>query len=127
MRQTFFFYSKRRQFVTSYLLYAIVMNISMLLSSSIGGIFSIIALFGFCFACVHVIKLAKIGREVQKEYAKKSTESKEQNSPTPIQKEEKQAKEKPSEQNAGEPIYYIVERKRRTKSSFGEPKRIHFK
>ena len=103
------------------------MNISMLLSSSIGGIFSIIALFGFCFACVHVIKLAKIGRETQKEYAKKSTESKEQTSPTPIQKEEKQAKEKPSEQNAGEPIYYIVERKRRTKSSFGEPKRIHFK
>ena len=103
------------------------MNISMLLSSSVGGFFSIIALFIFCFACVHVVKLAKIGREVQKENAKKSTETKEQTSPAPVQKEEKQAQEKPSKQNVGEPIYYIVERKRRTKSSFGEPKRIHFK
>ena len=102
------------------------MNVqSILLVSSVWGFISVLFLFLFCFFCVHVVKLAKIGRYYQKENAKKANASP---PPQPTQDNEKEkAQEKPSESNRGEPIYYIVERKKRTKSSFGPPKRIDFK
>jgi hypothetical protein len=58
--------------------------------------------------------LAKLGRKYQKE---KLTAVK-----TPPQQQEKAPPK-----DTGEPVYYIVEKKRRNKTSYGEPKRIQFK
>ena len=49
-------------------------------------------------------------------------QNKKPQNPEPKKEEKKAPAETPQE-----PIYYIVERKRRTKSSYGEPKRINFK
>ena len=75
------------------------------------GAFSLLVLFGVCFLLIHIVKLIKIGWLAQKKNA-------------PEQKEEEKT---PAPSSAQEPVYYIVERKRRTKSSYGEPKRIRFK
>ena len=88
-----------------------------LLASPILGAVWLIFLFLLCFFAVHFIRLAKLGQRWREE----QTQKKEQK-PAP-EKEEKQT----PPNNTGEPIYYIVERKRRTKSSFGEPKQIRFK
>ena len=81
------------------------------------GAIWLVILFLLCFFAVHFIQLARLGQRWRKEQEKNS-----QPKPAP-QQEEKQAPPK----NAEEPIYYIVERKRRTKSSFSEPKQIRFK
>ena len=75
------------------------------------GTFSLIVLFSLCFLLIHTVKLIKIGWLAQKKEK-------------PPEKKEEKA---PAQPNTQEPVYYIVERKRRTKSSYGEPKRINFK
>ena len=86
---------------------------SLLVSSALGVVW-LVLLFGVCFLCVHIIRLAKLGRKYQKE---KLTAVK-----TPPQQQEKAPPK-----DTGEPVYYIVEKKRRNKTSSGEPKRIQFK
>lgn len=76
------------------------------------GTLSLIFLFCACFLIIHIIKLIKIGWLAQGK----------------MENNEKKEEEKaPAPKPAQEPVYYIVERKRRAKSSFSEPKRIHFK
>ena len=88
---------------------------TLLLSSPIVGFVWSSLLFGFCFLCVHILKLARIGWQ-----APKTTPSTQNQ-----QEEKKEEKKAPAPQ---EPIYYIVERKtRRAKSSYTEPKEIRFK
>lgn len=94
-----------------------------LLVSPFWGILWLVFLFFVCFFGVHLVKLARLGRE----YQKKNEDKKEEKS-KPVEKSAEKAEQKPSPQNpAGEPIYYIVERKRKTKSSFSPPKEIKFK
>lgn len=82
------------------------------------GIFWLLFLFGCCFFTVHLIRLARIG---QKHLRQTQT-------PTEHKPPVKAEKEKtPAQEPAREPIYYIVERKRKTKSSFSDPKEIRFK
>lgn len=81
------------------------------------GFLWLILLFIICFLFVHILRLAQLGRKYQKECKKPPASPK---SP-PI--EEK--KSPPS--NEGGCVYYIVERKRRAKQDYGEPKRIQFK
>ena len=89
------------------------MNI--LLASSALGVVWLLLLFALCFLIVHVIRLAQFGRQYQKE--KQTT----QQAPSPP------PEQKTPSQREGEPVYYIVEKKRRNKTSYGEPKRIQFK
>ena len=96
--------------------YTVLMNV--LLSKSGLGVIWLAVLFVLCFALVHIARLVRFGRAYQKQ--QKQTQP-------PEEKTEKPTEKKTPPQNAGEPVYYIVERKRRTKSSFGEPKRIDFK
>lgn len=74
------------------------------------GALSLILLFALCFLLIHTIKLIRLGWQTQRKQPP-AKEKAEEKAPAPTQ----------------EPIYYIVERKRRTKSSYGEPKRINFK
>lgn len=98
-----------------------------LLVSSFLGILWLALLFVLSFFCVHLYKLAKLGQKYRKE---KQAENKKMQNPTstspapaPIKKDE----EKLSPKKQEEPIYYIVERKRKKKPQFSEPKRIQFK
>ena len=99
--------------------YTFLMN-TLLLSAAL-GIFWLILLFVLCFIGVHVLRLAHMGQL----YRKQETQTPE---PPKGEKEEKPASapEAPP-QTQNEPIYYIVERKKRVKSSLGEPKQIRFK
>lgn len=81
------------------------------------GFLSLSVLLALCFILVHVARLARLGRRYQKQQHQTSTPQE-----TP-QAEKQSSTEKKSE----EPVYYIVERKRRVKSSFTEPKQIRFK
>ncbi len=90
-----------------------------LLLSSVFGIFWLILLFLLCFVGVHVLRLARMGQAYRKEQRQPPTPSQ---SPQPTQ--EPPPKKEESEK---EPVYYIVERKKRVKSTFTQPKQIHFK
>ena len=86
-----------------------------LLSVYGAGSIALIVLFLLCFALVHLARLVKFGWNAQK---KPNTK--------PAQIEPK--KETPPEKaTVQEPVYYIVERKKRTKSNYSEPKQIRFK
>ncbi len=85
-----------------------------LLLSATFGIFWLILLFALCFFAVHVLKLARLGQAYRKERDTPKSEP-----------DEKKAL--PPQKNEAEPVYYIVERKRRVKSNLGEPKQIKFK
>lgn len=76
-------------------------------------------LFTFCFLGVHIAQLAKIG---WKHLSAPSAEpNKPQNQPAAPDKKA------PAPQTAQEPVYYIVERKKkRPKTNYGEPKPIRF-
>ena len=87
---------------------------SLLLIKPFVGFLCIILLFLISFLCVHIARLVLFGWKYQ------------QTKPSP-QKSEPPPPEKkaPAPQ---EPVYYIVERKkRRAKSSYGEPKAFRFK
>lgn len=70
------------------------------------GLFYLIITFGFCFTVVHFIKLAYLGL---------------------LSLRKKDVPEQPKEKKESQPVYYIVERKRRAKTSYSEPKEIQFK
>ena len=95
-----------------------IFNCTLLLfSTPFKGLLFLTLLFLVCLIGVHVVQLTKLGWEYK---IKRATE----NESAEKQKEEK----KPPTQDAGEPVYYIVERKtRRVKSSYGEPKQIRFR
>lgn len=91
------------------------MNIFCLLSAHIWGLVWLGVLFGVSFCLVLIAKLVYFGRVYQKQQSQPSTPQKtEEKQNSPAQKTE-------------EPVYYIVERKKRVKSSFSEPKQIRFK
>lgn len=79
--------------------------------SPASGVFWLIMLFAFCFFFVHLVLYAKAGWDAV--HRKK---------PTPTEKpKDAQPEKKP------EPVYYIVEKKKkRPKSTFSEPREIHF-
>ncbi len=95
-----------------------------LLLSSTFGIFWLVLLFALCFAAVHLIKLARLGNAYRK--ARRHAQEEKganDNAPTPAPTQ----REEPPQNKEVEPVYYIVERKKRTKSSFSAPKQIRFK
>lgn len=91
-----------------------------LLSTNLWGMAWLALLFLLCFALVHTVKLVRLGQKYCKTQNAK-------NAPAPAPQKENTAQEKTTPTPSGEPIYYIVERKKRPKSTYTEPKRIHFK
>lgn len=89
---------------------------NLLLSLTVQGLLWTLLLLVLCFAGVYVAGLARLGWEYKKEASKPT--------PEPTKEEKKAPAAKPQE-----PIYYIVEKKkRRPKStSYGEPQPIEFK
>ena len=85
---------------------------NLLLSLGLQGLFWTLFLLAVCFGGVYIANLARLGWEYK-------------NTPeNPPPKEEKSA----PATNTQEPIYYIVENKRRhPKGDYGKPKQIHFK
>ena len=85
------------------------------------GLLLTIVLLALCFGGVYVANLARLGWEYRSERAKAPAASEK---PEEQPKEEKKAPaEKPQE-----PIYYIVEKKKRgEKTSYGDPKPFQFK
>ena len=79
-----------------------------------------IALFLLCFFFVHLARLVAFGQK----YRKQNSETANPPSTPPKAPPDEQKKAPPQ---TNEPIYYIVERKKRTKSTFSDPKRINFK
>ncbi len=87
---------------------------NLLSTTAVFGVLWLTLLFGGCFLGVHIARLVKFGWLYQKKNdPPKPTEEKKEKAPEP----------KPS----AEPVYYIVERKRKTRQSYGEPKEIRFK
>ncbi len=80
------------------------------------GIVWLTLLFIVCFLGVHIARLVKFGWLYQKQPT--------QEKPKPPEQSEKKAPEKTP---SAEPVYYIVERKRKTRQSYSEPKEIRFK
>lgn len=124
------------------------------LASPALGVTFVLLLFGVCFFCIHVARLAKFGWKYQRQTrqtdnapANKTVSSNTSSNTSPnaatasnasasssassnSQKKaeaENGEKKAPAENAPQEPVYYIVEKKRRTKTTFSEPKRIHFK
>ena len=93
---------------------------NLLSATAFFGVFWLAVIFGGCFLGVHIARLVRFGWLYQKqEDAPKATNEKEGKE----EKKEKAPEPKPS----AEPVYYIVERKRKTRQSYGEPKEIRFK
>ena len=89
---------------------------TLLITRAGAGVVWAVALFILCFFAVHIARLAILGRQAQKRMEQDQTPQQ------PAQQPEKKAP-----QPSGEPIYYIVEKKRRAKTSFSAPKEIKFK
>lgn len=84
------------------------------------GLIWTLLLLSFCFGGVYVANLARLGWEYNVEREKAPD-------PAPKPQEKQKEEKKTPAQKTQEPIYYIVEKKkRRPKSDYGEPKRIHF-
>ncbi len=120
MRQRKRVYSNFSQFMTVFVFYTVTMQYNalknLLSATPFFGVLWLAILFGACFLGVHIARLVRFGWLYQKkEDPPKPTEEKE--------KKEKAPEPKPS----AEPVYYIVERKRKTRQSYGEPKEIRFK
>ncbi len=118
MRQRVRVYSNFSQFMTVFFLYTITMYLTslknLLSTTAVLGVFWLFLIFGVCFLAVHIARLVCFGWLYQKqEKAQTETEEKKEKAPEP----------KPS----AEPVYYIVERKRKPRQSYGEPKEIRFK
>lgn len=88
-------------------------------SPALGIVWSAL-LFLFCFLLVHIARLVQFGWKYKN--ADKPA-PKNEGPPKPPQAEKKA----PAEEKPQEPIYYIVEKKRRAKTTFSEPKQIRFK
>lgn len=135
MRQKNQIYSKISQFVTVRGRYNESMK-NCLLSASASGAFWLIFLFVACFLGVHTVRLAKIGwryRKGETTEDKKSASPSEREPSLSRQAPEEPHREKqdgapPKSGSAPEPVYYIVERKRRrSRDSYSPPKEIKFK
>lgn len=90
------------------------------------GLLALLFIFIFSFVTVHLVFLARLGFLYQQE----KTETEQDKSDPPEQK----PNPTPPEQNPKtepptppEPVYYIVEKKRRTNPSYSPPKQIRFK
>lgn len=95
------------------------MNALLIRPIALGAIWLLI-LFLFCFLGVHIAQLAKFG---WKFFSVKADEPAKAQAKEPTAPPEKKA---PASQTQ-EPVYYIVERKKkRPKSNYGEPKPIRF-
>ena len=135
MRQRKRVYSNFRQFMTLTFPYNERMKTlsfldNLLTPSPLIGILWLILLFILCFLGIHVAKLARIGKRHLKDDNQKPQEKSGENVSSSPQKTPKQPTSSApsvSSPSSAEPVYYIVERKRRTKSSFSEPKQIKFK
>lgn len=81
-----------------------MLHFGLLASSWLGGVYAAL-LFAVCFSAVHIIKLARRGyRDMRK------------------------PPEAPPEEKPAEPVYYIVEKKKkRPKAEYSAPKRVTFK
>ena len=87
------------------------------------GILWLFLLFGACFLLVHIARLVKFGWKYHKGNDAPASSTEPAKPAKPPEKE----KPTPTGNPPQEPIYYIVEKKRRAKTSFGEPKQIRFK
>lgn len=100
-------------------LYTVLMKYSILIATPFWGIFWLVILFIFCFLFVHTARLARLGLKYRAEKNTQNTDEKKPDTPT-------EKKEAPAPQTQ-EPIYYIVERKKKARASYSEPKQIRFK
>lgn len=84
----------------------------MLSASAAFGACGLLFLLAFCFFFVHLCRLARFGWNARKEAPK---------DPSPPKKEQPKQPE---------PVYYIVEKKRKvkkTRTEYGEPKEFRFR
>lgn len=103
-----------------------------LLSASASGAFWLLFLFFVCFFGVHTVRLAKLGWKYRKQPPAAPSEKKPPASasrPEPKPSPEHDGREPPqAPAPTPEPVYYIVERKRRkTRDSYSPPREIRFK
>lgn len=75
----------------------------------------LVCLFILCFLLVHTAKLVRLGWK----HRKPPKAEEKPTSPTETKT--------PAESKPQEPVYYIVEKKRRYKTTFSNPKQIRFK
>lgn len=93
-----------------------------LLSAFPSGAFWLLFLFFVCFFGIHIVRLAKIGWQYRKGAPKPAPKAEEKPRPAP----QPQAPQTP--QAPPEPVYYIVERKRkRPRETYSTPREIRFK
>lgn len=97
--------------MTARIQYTVSMN-TLLTAPAVGG-FALVGLLLLCFLLVHILRLAEIGWKHKNE--RPTTQPPPEKKPEPPQR--------------AEPIYYIVEKKRkpRPKPNYSEPKEIKFK
>ena len=96
-----------------------VLYYNFLTATLLSGILWLSLIFGLCFLSVHIARLVRLGWLYQKNALKPT----EQEQPS-TEKKETAPQPKPS----AEPVYYIVERKRKPRqASYGTPKEIRFK
>ena len=94
---------------------------NLLIPLAFQGLLWTLVLLVFCFGGVYLANLARLGWEYQSEQAKAP------DSPENPQEKPKEEKKAPTEKPQ-EPIYYIVEKKkRRPKTDYGDPKPFRFK
>ena len=89
------------------------MNVLFLSAVHAHGFLWLTLLFAACFLLVHALRLIALGKKYQRQCKAQ------QNAPP------EQTKAPP--QNEQEPVYYIVEKKRKTKTDYSLPKQIKFK
>lgn len=106
------FFLKKNKETTGKIRYTWAMKpFNFLAFSAFAGVFWLIMLFIFCFLLVHILLFAKAGWDA------KRTKPPSQQAEKPVEPEKKQP----------EPIYYIVEKKKkRPKSAYSSPREIHF-
>jgi len=91
------------------------MNTLFLMSMPVKGLLFSLLLLALCFFGIHLVILARLGWQYNKNPSPSPADEKKEEKTTPAEKPQ-------------EPIYYIVERKtRRAKPAYGEPKQIDFK
>lgn len=95
-----------------------------LLSAFPSGAFWLLFLFFVCFFGIHIVRLAKIGWQYRKGAPNPAPKAEEKPRPAP----QPQAQAPQTPQAPPEPVYYIVERKRkRPRETYSTPREIRFK
>ena len=121
MRQRKRVYSNFSQFMTVFVFYTVTMLCNplenLLSATPFLGVLWLVLLFGACFLGVHIARLVRFGWLYQKK----------EDAPKPKEEKEEKKEKAPEPKPSAEPVYYIVERKRKTRQSYGEPKEIRFK